>query len=132
MYSTSDPVSDMLSRIRNAIAVNKNEISMPHSKMKESVANILVENKFLDKVSVSGNKTDKTLIITICGSDAKAKINEIDKLSTPGKRHYVNSREIPKVKQGRGIIVISTSKGIMSGEQAKKENVGGELILKVY
>lgn len=133
MYiSSTDPVADMLSQIRNAIAVNKPEVSMPHSNLKEAVAKLLVDNKFLDGISVTGDKTNKTLVITINRIDANAKINEINKVSRPGRRFYVNSNEIPKVKQGRGLVIISTSKGLMSGDQAKKEHVGGELICKVY
>lgn len=133
MYITStDPVSDMLTRIRNAIAVNKHEIVLPYSRMKESVANILAEKRFIDKVTATGEGIDKTLVITINPESSKPRINEIAKISTPGKRLYVNSREIPKVKQGRGIVIISTSKGLMSGDQAEKEHVGGELICQVY
>jgi small subunit ribosomal protein S8 len=132
MYISTDPVSDMLSRIRNAIAVNKHEISLPHSKLKESVAKLLAENRFIDNVSVTKEPVGKTLVIKINQENSSPRINEITKVSRPGKRHYVNSREIPKVKQGRGIVIISTSKGLMSGDQAMKENIGGELICKVY
>jgi small subunit ribosomal protein S8 len=133
MYSTStDPIADMLTRIRNAIAVRKTEISLPHSKIKESVARLLVDNKFLDKVSVSDAEVGKTLTITINDASTNARITEISKLSKPGRRTYVNSREIPQVGQGRGIVIISTSKGVMSGNDAKREHIGGELICRVY
>ena len=133
MYSTStDPVADMLTRIRNAIAVRKTEISLPHSNIKESVARLLVENNFLDGVSVSKAEVGKTLTITINGAFTNARITAIAKLSKPGRRSYVNSREIPKVKQGRGLIIISTSKGLMTGSDAQREHIGGELICQVY
>lgn len=132
MITTTDPISDMLTRIRNAINVNKTEVSLPHSNIKENVAKILKENHFLDDVKVSGEKTEKTLHIVINASDKNARINEISRVSKPGQRSYVNSKEIPVIKQGRGMVVISTSKGLMSGDQAKKANIGGELILKVF
>jgi len=133
MYSTStDPIADMLTRIRNAIAVSKTEVSMPHSKIKESVARLLVENNFLDGVKVFEATVGKTLTITINSESSNARINEIAKLSKPGRRTYVNSKEIPVIKQGRGLVILSTSRGLMTGETAKKEHVGGELICKVY
>lgn len=131
MVST-DPISDMLTRIRNAIAVNKTEVSMPYSKIKHSVAELLSTNKFLEKVSVSGEGIDKKLTVKINDDSKNASITEISRLSRPGRRLYVRAGEIPKVKSGRGIVILSTSKGIMTGDNAKKENIGGELICKVY
>ena len=132
MITSTDPVADMLTRIRNAINVNKNEISLPHSNLKENVAKILVDNNFLESVKVSGEKTTKTLHIVINPSERNARINEISKVSKPGQRAYVNAREIPVIKQGRGIVVLSTSKGLMSGDQARKANIGGEILVKVF
>lgn len=130
--ASTDPIADMLTRIRNAIAVNKAEISLPHSRIKEAVAKLLVENNFIDGVRVEGDKTSKVLVLTINRDHANSRITEIAKVSRPGRRTYVNAREIPTVKQGRGIVIISTSRGVMSGEQAKTEHVGGELICQVY
>jgi small subunit ribosomal protein S8 len=130
--TTSDPIADMLTRIRNAIAVRKSEISLPHSNIKESVAKLLKESNFVDDVSVSKDKVGKTLTITINSSDSSPRITEIVRLSKPGRRFYVNSKEIPVVKRGRGVIILSTSKGLMTGDKAKTEKVGGELICKVY
>lgn len=132
MITTTDPISDMLTRIRNAINVRKNEVSLPHSNIKENVAKILVQNGYLTSVKVTGDKTDKTLNIVINPDGSNATITEISRVSRPGQRSYVNAREIPVIKQGRGIVVVSTSKGLMSGEEAKKANIGGELICKVY
>jgi small subunit ribosomal protein S8 len=125
----------MLTRIRNAIAVRKHEVSLPHSNIKESVARLLQQSNFLDDVSVSDpaeGQVGKTLTIKINNADGNARITEIMRLSKPGRRHYVNAREIPVVKRGRGIVILSTSKGLMTGDQAKQERVGGELICKVY
>jgi len=130
--TTTDPIADMLTRIRNAIAVRKSEVSLPHSNLKESVARLLQASNFIDGVSVSDAPVGKTLIVTINGEDSNARISEIVRLSKPGRRYYVSSQDIPTVKRGRGVIIISTSKGLMTGEQAKTEKVGGELICKVY
>lgn len=130
--TSTDPIADMFTRIRNAIAVHKNEVSLPHSSIKESVAKLLKESNFVDHVSVSDAEVGKTLKIRINSEDSNARITEIVRLSKPGRRYYVNSKEIPVVKRGRGLVIVSTSKGIMTGEQAKSEHVGGELICKVY
>ncbi|HVV26101.1 MAG TPA: 30S ribosomal protein S8 [Candidatus Saccharimonadales bacterium] len=130
--TTTDPIADMFTRIRNAIAVRKNEVSLPHSNIKESVARLLQQSNFLDAVSVSDAPVGKTLTIKINNDDSNARITEIVRLSKPGRRAYVNAKEIPVVKRGRGIVILSTSKGLMTGDQAKTERVGGELICKVY
>jgi small subunit ribosomal protein S8 len=130
--ASTDPIADMLTRIRNAIAVNKTEITLPHSRIKQDVAKLLVENNFIDAVKVEGDKALKNLVITINNDSSNARITDIAKVSKPGRRTYVNSKEIPVVKQGRGMVIISTSKGVMSGQQAKTEHVGGELICQVY
>jgi small subunit ribosomal protein S8 len=133
--TTTDPIADMLTRIRNAIAVRKTEVSLPHSNIKESVARLLQESNFIDGVSVSDTpdgKPGKTLTVKINGEDSNARITEIVRMSKPGRRHYVNAREIPVIKRGRGLVIVSTSKGLMTGDRAKTEKVGGELICKVY
>lgn len=129
---STDPIADMLSRIRNAMAVSKNEVLMPHSKIKESVAKILQSSGFIDKVTEEEASVGKSLKIVINSDGTNARITEIQRLSKPGRRMYVNADSIPTVKRGRGIVVVSTSRGVMSGEQAKKERIGGELICQVY
>lgn len=130
--TTTDPIADMLSRIRNALAVNKSEINLPHSKTKESIARLLKENHYVGDVKVMDLSVGKSLIIVLNDDDTNANITEIDRLSKPGRRMYTSADKIPFVKQGRGIVIVSTSKGIMTGSQAKKQRVGGELICKVY
>jgi small subunit ribosomal protein S8 len=130
MVST-DPISDMFTRIRNAIAVNKHEVAMPYSKIKEAVAKILASNGFLSDVSVSGEDV-KTLHIVINTENANATITEISRLSKPGRRMYARADKIPTVKRGRGIVIISTSAGVMTGKEAKSKRLGGELIGQVY
>lgn len=130
--TTTDPIADMLTRIRNAIAVRKSEVSLPHSNIKESVARLLADSNFIDGVSVEKAPVGKTLTVKINDESSNARITEIVRLSKPGRRHYVNAREIPTVKRGRGVVIVSTSKGLMTGDEAAKKNIGGELICKVY
>jgi len=122
----------MLSRIRNAIAVNKQEVILPYSKNKFNVAKVLADNGFLQSVKESEDEGRKQLVITINGPDSNAAITSVNRLSSPGRRLYVRADAIPKVKGGRGIVVVSTSSGIMTGEQAKAKQVGGELICEVF
>lgn len=130
--TSTDPIADMLTRVRNAIAVGKNEVSLPHSNAKESVAISLRNNGFLQDVTVRELGVGKQLVITINLDGENARITEIKRLSKPGRRAYTNAREIPVIKRGRGVIIISTSKGLMTGNEAKAQGVGGELICQVY
>ena len=133
--TTTDPIADMLTRIRNAIAVNKQEVNLPHSKMKEAVATMLKDNKFIEGVYVKAaadNKPGKVLTLVLSGDNTNARITEIVRLSKPGRRYYVNATEIPVVKRGRGLVIVSTSQGLMTGDSARKAKVGGELICRVY
>jgi small subunit ribosomal protein S8 len=129
---TTDPIADLLTRIRNAIAVNKNEVTVPSSKLKLTVAEQLKKAGYLSAVkTVEGTPRD-TLVITINEADEDAKITEIQRVSKPGRRVYAKAAEIPRVKNGRGIVLVSTSQGVMTGEQAKKARLGGEVLCKVY
>lgn len=131
MVST-DPIADMLTRVRNAIAVRKSEVVMPHSNVKQSVAELLKQAGFISDVKVSDASIGKSLRIVINNEDENARITEIARLSKPGRRAYVGAGEIPTVKGGRGIVIVSTSKGMMIGADAKKQGIGGELICKIY
>ncbi len=129
---STDPIADMLTRLRNAIAVRKSEVSLPHSNVKESVAKLLQENNFINEVKVVDAAIGKTLKVTINSDSQNARITEIQRLSKPGRRLYTNVEGIPTVKRGRGLVIVSTSKGMMTGKQARSQRLGGELICKVY
>ena len=131
MQST-DPIADMLTRIRNAINVGKNEVTLPSSKLKEVVAKELKKVGYLTKVETKKSSPRDELIITINEEGKNPVITEIVRMSKPGRRVYAKSGEIPKIKSGRGIVLVSTSKGVMTGNQAIKAKLGGELICKVY
>lgn len=128
----TDPIADMLSRIRNAIAVNQTVVSLPYSLAKENVAHILAQNGFLSDVKASEDTGRKVLTITINDQNSPPAISQISRLSRPGRRHYVKAKDMPKVKRGRGIVIVSTPQGVMTGDQAKSKKLGGELICEVY
>ena len=124
---TTDPIADLLTRIRNAKLVGKTEVRVPSSKMKKVIAEQLVKNGYLADVKLEDAKPRGVLVVT-----TNSTINEITRVSKPGRRVYVGASEIPKVKSGRGLVLISTSKGVMTGTEAAKAKLGGELLLKVY
>jgi small subunit ribosomal protein S8 len=129
---STDPIADLLTRIRNAAMVGKHEVRVPTSKLKKVVAEQLVKNKYLEAVTLEDGKPRGTLVVTINKPGANTVINEITRISKPGRRVYVAAADIPKVKSGRGIVLVSTSKGVMTGSEAAKNKLGGELLLKVY
>lgn len=129
---TTDPIADLLTRIRNAIAVGKTEITVPASKIKLTVAEQLKKAGYLTSVKMVEAKPRGSIVITINDEGETAKITEIDRVSKPGRRVYARATEIPRVKNGRGIVLVSTSQGVMTGQQAKKARLGGELLCKVY
>lgn len=129
---STDPIADLLTRIRNAAMVGKTEVRVPHSKIKKVVADQLKKNKYLSEVKVEAGKPRDTIVITINKSGENATFTELTRLSKPGRRVYVAADEIPRVKSGRGIVLVSTSKGVITGGEAVKQRLGGELLLKVY
>ena len=129
---TTDPIADLLTRIRNAVMVGKHEITVPSSKMKVTVAKQLQKAGYLTAIKVESAKPRDILVVTINPEGENSTINEITRLSKPGRRVYVGAGDIPMVKSGRGIVLVSTSKGILTGREAYKQRLGGELLLKVY
>lgn len=129
---STDPIADLLTRIRNAAMVGKTEVRVPSSKLKVVVAEQLKANNYLADVKVEAGKPRDTLVITINKPGENSNITEVTRLSKPGRRVYVKADEIPKVKSGRGLVLVSTSKGVITGQQAAKLRLGGELLLKVY
>ena len=130
--TTTDPIADMLARIRNALMVRKSTVTLPHSRVKEAIARLLKENRYIANVNVSDATVGKTLTLELSSDGAVSNITAIKRTSTPGRRAYTSAAAIPVVKRGRGMVIISTSKGIMTGTDAKKQSVGGELICEVY
>ena len=129
---STDPIADLLTRIRNAVMVGKNEITVPSSKLKLTIAKELKKAGYLADVKVESAKPRDFLTITINQLGENATITEITRLSKPGRRVYVSAAEIPRIKNGRGMVLVSTSKGVIAGHHAIKQRLGGELLLKVY
>jgi len=129
---STDPIADLLTRIRNANMVGKTEVRVPTSKIKKVVAEQLVKNNYLAAVKLEDGKPRGTLVVTLAKPGQNCPISEIARISKPGRRVYVAATEIPRVKSGRGIVLISTSQGVMTGYEAVKKKLGGELLLKVY
>jgi small subunit ribosomal protein S8 len=129
---TTDPVADMLTRIRNAIAVNRMEVSMPYSKLKNTLLQQLLAHGFILAVDIKGEGVHKELVATLQSSSQPARISHLSRISRPGQRVYSNSAKMPKAKSGRGLILVSTSQGVISDREARKKNLGGELICQIY
>jgi len=129
---STDPIADLLTRIRNAAMVGKTEVRVPTSKLKKVVAEQLVKNHYLADVKLEDGKPRGTLVITINNDGENVAFTELSRVSKPGRRVYAGASDIPKVKQGRGIVLVSTSKGVMTGAEAVKAKLGGEVLLRVY
>jgi small subunit ribosomal protein S8 len=127
----SDPVADMLTRIRNASQALLNDVEVNHSKLKESIASILKREGYITDYSVEGAAL-KRLKLKLKFNGRKGVISGLKKVSKPGLRRYVAATEIPRVLNGMGIAIVSTPKGVMTGNDAKKENVGGELVCFIW
>jgi small subunit ribosomal protein S8 len=129
----TDPIADMLTRIRNAIAANHPRVDVPGSKLKIEVARILKEEGYINNYVTKGEGV-KYVIRIFLRYDAKgtSSITHLSRISRPGRRVFVGSTEIPKVLGGYGVNIVSTSRGLMSGKRARQENVGGEILAQIY
>jgi small subunit ribosomal protein S8 len=129
----TDPIADMLTRIRNAGRARHAQASCPSSKLKVGIANVLQEAGFVEAVRVESGGSYPTLLIGIrYGAQGRALIDGIRRVSRPGRRVYVSSDEVPKVRNGLGVAVISTSKGVLSDAAAREASVGGEVLCEVW
>lgn len=129
--SMSDPVADMLTRIRNAHMVEKKEVNMPASNLKSAIASVMQQEGYIESFSVTGEKAAKTLTIKLKYYSDKPVIDLLKRISKPSLRVYVKSGEMPSVMNGLGIVIVSTPKGVMTGQNAAAQNVGGEVLCSV-
>ena len=129
---STDQIADFITRIRNAVNVGKTEILVPTSKLKLAVAQVLTDNGYLASCTVEEGTPRGLLHVVINEPGTVAKINEIAKVSKPGRRVYSSAEELPVVKSGRGMVIVSTSKGLMTGRDAKKNGLGGEILVRVW
>ena len=127
----TDPIADMLTRIRNASMVRKSEVLIPHSKIKVAIAKILERENYISKVEVLEDGF-KSIKLTLKYENRKSVISDIKRVSKVGRRIYVSKDRIKPVLNGFGISIISTSKGLMTNNEAKKANLGGEIICEIY
>lgn len=129
--SMSDPIADMLTRIRNGLTRNHVSVAMPSSGVKVAIAKVLKEEGFVDGFAVEEVDRRKTLSITLRYHDGEPVIEQLSRVSRPGRRMYCSAGDMPRLNSGLGLIMISTSKGIMSDRQARSEGIGGEVICSV-
>lgn len=131
--TTTDPIADMLTRIRNAGRAKHDYVLIPASKMKIAIARILKEQRYIRDFDVLKDSPQRTVRVWLGYTTAKEPaIREIKRVSKPGLRVYAGSKEIPRVKGGLGVAIVSTPKGIMTGDNARRSNVGGEVLCTVW
>jgi small subunit ribosomal protein S8 len=129
----TDPIADMLTRIRNAIMVKKETVEIPSSNMKKAIADIMLNEGYVSDVKVVENGFNGTLVVTLkYVGKKKSVINGLQRVSKPGLRTYAGVEKMPKVMDGLGIAIVSTNKGIMTDKQAKAANVGGEVLCYIW
>lgn len=127
----SDPISDLLCRLRNAARAQHNEVVLPHSRLKQSIAEVLKQEGYLTDVAVEG-ATRKTMRLKLKFAGRKSVIEGLRRLSSPGRRVYAGSDEIPKIRGGLGVVVLSTSAGVLTDREARRRKLGGELLCSVW
>ncbi len=131
--SMNDPLADMLTRIRNGVMAQFDSVEMPLSKLKVGVAKVLKSEGYITDYSITDDGPQGTLIINLkYGPDNEQVITKIQRVSKPGLRKYTRAADIPRVLSGLGTVILSTSKGIMTDRQARKQNVGGEILCTVW
>jgi small subunit ribosomal protein S8 len=129
----TDPIADMLTRIRNAALARHERAEMPHSNLKEHLAGVLKGEGFIDDVRVSEGEGPKTLTLVLrYGRDRQSAIDGVRRVSTPGRRVYVRHDRIPRVRSGMGVSILSTSRGVMTDKEARRQRVGGELLCEIW
>ena len=129
----TDPIADMLTRVRNANQMRDKEVEVPASKMKEEIARILKEEGFIVDYKIKKNDVQNIIVLSLKYTEKKERvITGLKRISKPGLRVYVKADEVPKVLNGLGIAILSTSKGIMTDKAARKENLGGEVLAYIW
>ena len=131
--SVTDPIADLLTRIRNANQMRYNEVVVPSSKMKLEIVKILEREGFIANYKIEKNEVQDNIILTLkYGKNKERVISGLKRISKPGLRVYAKAEEVPTVLNGLGIAIVSTSKGVMTGKEARKENLGGEVLAYIW
>ena len=129
----TDPIADFLTRIRNGLRADHDEVEMPSSAFKAEIARILTEQGYIESYETDSGRVGRVLRVKLkYTEDRKPVITGIERLSKPGRRRYVTATEVPRVFGGMGTAIMSTSKGVMTGHDARREGVGGELVARVW
>ena len=128
----TDPIADMLTRVRNAVRIKADKVDMPASRMKLDIAKILKEEGFIRAYKILKFKKQGILRLNLKYVDSESLITDLKRISKPGRRVYVGSKEVPRVMAGVGIAILTTSKGLMTDDTARRENVGGEMLCQVW
>lgn len=129
----TDPIADMLARLKNGVLAKKAKVLVPQSKVKQEIAEILLKAGYLKSIDKKGKKIKKFLELELAYDENKAsKINDTTRVSRPSRRVYVGSKEIPKIRQGYGMSIISTNKGLMTDREARKAKLGGEILFQIF
>ncbi len=129
----TDPISDMLARIRNGALARHDRVEMPHSNLKQHIAEVLKGEGFVDDVRTSDGEGPKLLTVILrYGRQRESAIDGVRRVSTPGRRVYVRHDRIPRVLSGMGVSILSTSRGVMTDKEARKQRIGGELLCEVW
>ncbi|GIK74082.1 MAG: 30S ribosomal protein S8 [Caldilinea sp.] len=129
----NDPIADMLTRIRNASMVKQKQVVMPSSKIKVGIAGILAEEGFIEGYAVTDEQPQPNLIVRLkYTAQGRPVISGLDRVSRPGRRYYAGFKDIPWVRSGLGINIISTPKGLMTGRKARRQRLGGEILCNVW
>ncbi len=131
--SMNDPISDMLTRIRNGLRARHADIIVPHSRIKEEICTVLEKEGYIQEHSVAGEKAQKTIrVILRYSDDGRPVIQGLRRVSKPSLRVYAGGKEVKQVRSGLGVAIVSTSQGLITGKQARTENIGGEVLCEVW
>lgn len=128
----TDPIADMIIRIKNATLVSHETVSIPHSKIKENIARLLLENNYIDGYEVVEKKPQSDIVVKLKYKNKLSAITDVKRASKPGRRLYSDAKSIPQTLGGYGITIVTTSKGLMTQKEARKQNLGGELLCQIW
>ncbi|WP_017926379.1 MULTISPECIES: 30S ribosomal protein S8 [unclassified Thioalkalivibrio] len=128
----TDPISDMLTRVRNAQRANKEQVAIPFSKAKERILKVFADEGYVGDVQVEGEAAQKKLVVKLKYFEGRPVIESVERISRPGLRIYRGKDELPRINQGLGVAVISTPQGVMSDRAARAAGQGGEVLCKIY
>jgi small subunit ribosomal protein S8 len=128
----TDPIADMIIRIKNALMARHDSVAIPHSRLKEEIAKILLENKYVEEMQIEQKTPQSEILFKLRYVGKLPAITDVKRVSTPGRRTYASSKKIPQALGGYGITIVSTSKGVMTDKEARKQNLGGEVLCQIW